>query len=193
MKRGLILALSLLLAWSSAQFIAYVDIGKRARSALAELSGADFDQALLSQFIAYDEAVEALARQSLQASQRDDVLKAAQAVLESRTREREQLSTWLETWYGAEPSQLQIDTVKADLKAMLDMTLEYMTPMEGMKMPIDHSFLEAMMVLSKQVLSLTEQCLAKATRADLQTFCEAVRDYQAEETAQFKTWYDAGY
>jgi uncharacterized protein (DUF305 family) len=193
MKRILFLAVTLLFTLSYAQFITYVDIGKRSSSARSDVTGEAFDQLVMSQLIGYNTAAQTLSQQGLMASQHDDVLNAAQAVLDSRTQETEQLITWLDGWYSVEPDPTQLDNVSLDLKAMMAMTLEYMTPMEGMKMPIDHAFLEAMMVLHKQEGKLLEDCVKRAVQPELKTFCESLTELRSAETTQFKTWYDAGY
>jgi uncharacterized protein (DUF305 family) len=193
MKRILLLAVYLVFTLSHAQFIAYVDIGKRASSARSDVTGEAFDQIVMSQLIAYNTATQTLAQQGLTSSQHDDILNSAQSVLDSRTRETQQLTDWLGSWYGMEPDPTQLDNVALDLKAMMAMTLEYMTPMEGMKMPIDHAFLEAMMVLHKQEEKILEDCVKRAVQANLKTFCESLIESRAVEDAQFKTWYDAGY
>lgn len=157
-------------------------------SVLEELSGQDFDIAYMSQMIEHHKGAIEMAEAALKASENENVRGAAQSILDVQAAEITQLTDWLSSWYNVAPDQAQMDMMRSDMKPMMDQAMTNMTPMAGMDMPIDRSFLEGMIVHHQDAVNMSQLCLEKANQAELKTFCQGVIDTQTQEIAQYQTW-----
>lgn len=157
-------------------------------SVLEGLTGQDFDIAYMSQMIEHHKGAIEMAEAALEASENEDVRGAAQKIIEVQTSEITQLTDWLSSWYNAEPDQAQMDMMRSDMQPMMDTAMSGMTPMAGMTMPVDRSFLEGMIVHHQDAVNMSQLCLEKANEAELKTFCQGVIDTQTQEIAQYQTW-----
>ena len=157
-------------------------------SVLEGLSGQDFDIAYMSQMIEHHKGAIEMAEAVLAASENEDVRGAAQKIIDVQAAEITQLTDWLNTWYNVAPDQAQMDMMRADMEPMMDTAMAGMTPMAGMAMPVDRSFLEGMIVHHQDAVNMSQLCLEKANQAELKTFCQGVIDTQTQEIAQYQAW-----
>jgi uncharacterized protein (DUF305 family) len=157
-------------------------------AALENLSGQDFDIAYMSQMIEHHKGALEMAEAALEASENEDVRGAAQKIIDAQSAEITQLTDWLSSWYNVEPDQAQMDMMRSDMKPMMDTAMAGMTPMIGMAMPVDLSFLEDMIVHHQDAVNMSQLCLEKANQAELRTFCQGVIDTQTQEIAQYQAW-----
>jgi uncharacterized protein (DUF305 family) len=157
-------------------------------SVLEGLSGQDFDIAYMSQMIEHHKGAIEMAEAALEASENEDVRGAAQSIIDVQAAEITQLTDWLSTWYNVAPDQAQMDMMRSDMQPMMETAMAGMTPMAGMAMPVDRSFLEGMIVHHQDAVNMSQLCLEKANQAELKTFCQGVIDTQTQEITQYQTW-----
>jgi uncharacterized protein (DUF305 family) len=165
-----------------------MDMPIQTMSVLEGLSGQDFDIAYMSQMIEHHKGALEMAEAALEASENEDVRGAAQKIIDAQSAEITQLTDWLSSWYNVEPDQAQMDMMRSDMKPMMDTAMAGMTPMIGMAMPVDLSFLEDMIVHHQDAVNMSQLCLEKANQAELRTFCQGVIDTQTQEIAQYQAW-----
>jgi uncharacterized protein (DUF305 family) len=165
-----------------------MDMPMQTMSVLEELSGQDFDIAYMSQMIEHHKGAIEMAEAALEASENEDVRGAAQKIIDVQAAEITQLTNWLSSWYNVEPDQAQMDMMRSDMQPMMDTAMSGMTPMAGMTMPVDRSFLEGMIVHHQDAVNMSQLCLEKANQAELKTFCQGVIDTQTQEIAQYQAW-----
>lgn len=163
-------------------------MGMSAMTELDKLSGRNYDIAYMSMMIEHHRGAVEMAQAALKASKDGRILKAARDIVAVQNREIAQLTGWLRAWYGVAPSQRYMAMMRSDMKPMMDTAMQGMTPMAGMAMPIDRSFLEGMIPHHQEAVAMSEGCLQKAARADLKTFCREVIRVQKAEIAQYQAW-----
>lgn len=163
-------------------------MGMTAMTELDKLSGRNYDIAYMSMMIEHHRGAVEMAQAALKASKDGRILKAARDIVAVQNREIAQLTGWLRSWYGVAPSQRYMAMMRSDMKPMMDTAMQGMTPMAGMAMPIDRSFLEGMIPHHQEAVEMSEGCLRKAARAELKTFCREVIRVQKAEIAQYQAW-----
>jgi uncharacterized protein (DUF305 family) len=157
-------------------------------AALEQLSGQDFDIAYMSQMIEHHKGAIEMAEAALAVSENEKIRTAAQVIVDTQTAEITQLTDWLMTWYNVAPDQAQMDMMRSDMQPMMEQAMMGMTPMAGMAMPVDRSFLEGMIPHHQDAVSMSQLCLEKTENAELKAFCQGVIDVQTQEIAQYQAW-----
>lgn len=156
--------------------------------ALENLSGQDFDIAYMSMMIEHHKGALEMAEAALAASENENVRGAAQAIVDTQSAEIQQLTDWLQAWYNATPDEGMMAMMRSDMQPMMELAMMGMTPMAGMNMPVDRSFLEGMIPHHQDAINMSELCLEKTENAELKTFCQGVIDVQRQEIAQYQAW-----
>jgi len=155
---------------------------------LNKLSGRDFDIAYMSMMIEHHKGAVEMAQAALKASKDGRIRKAAREIVTVQNREIAQLTGWLRSWYAMPPSQRHMAMMRADMKPMMDTAMQGMTPMAGMAVQVDRSFLKGMIPHHQEAVDMSEVCLQKATKAELKCFCHGVIGLQKAEIAQYQAW-----
>ncbi|MDX2008498.1 MAG: DUF305 domain-containing protein [Meiothermus sp.] len=163
-------------------------MGMTAMTELNKLSGRNYDIAYMSMMIEHHKGAVEMAQAALKASKDGRILKAARDIVAVQNREIAQLTGWLRSWYAVAPSQRYMTMMRSDMKPMMDTAMQGMTPMAGMAMPVDRSFLEGMIPHHQEAVEMSQGCLQKAARAELKTFCREVIRVQKAEIAQYQAW-----
>ncbi len=163
-------------------------MGDSSTKALAALNGKAYDMAWLSQMIAHHQAALEMSELCVKNCVDKDVKNAAQKIINAQDKEIMQMKTWLKTWYKATPDPKQMALMNADMKPMMDTARTGMTPMAGMKMPIDKSFLQGMIPHHQHAVVMGLDAAKRALRLELQKFGKAVANDQSKEIKQFQSW-----
>jgi uncharacterized protein (DUF305 family) len=163
-------------------------MGNSSGNALAKLSGANYDIAWLSQMIEHHRGALEMSRWCVASCQDKDVRAAASKIITDQDKEIIQMTTWLGSWYKAKPLAAQMKLMEADMKPMMDSTRASMTPMAGMRMPIDRSFLEGMIIHHQHAVMMGNDASKRAAKAELKSFAAAVVKVQTAEIAQYQGW-----
>jgi len=163
-------------------------MGMTAMTELNKLSGRDFDIAYMSMMIEHHKGAVEMAQAALKASKDGRIRQAAREIVTVQNREIAQLTGWLRSWYAVPPSQRYMAMMRADMRPMMDTAMQGMTPMAGMAVQVDRSFLKGMIPHHQEAVDMSEACLQKATKAELQRFCRGVIGLQKAEIAQYQAW-----
>jgi uncharacterized protein (DUF305 family) len=156
--------------------------------ALENLSGQDFDIAYMSQMIEHHKGAVEMAEAALAASENETIRAAAQAIVDTQSAEITQLTDWLQAWYNVTPDESMMAMMRSDMEPLMEQAMMGMTPMAGMDMPVDRSFLEGMIPHHQDAINMSELCLEKTENAELKTFCQGVIEVQSQEIAQYQEW-----
>lgn len=156
--------------------------------ALAKLSGKSYDIAWMSQMIEHHKGAVMMAQMCVKTCKVANVKAAAQGIITDQSKEINQMTGWLKSWYNAKPDLKQQALMRADMKPMMDSAMANMAPMGGMKMSADKSFLEGMIPHHESAVMMGKDALKKAAKPELKTFAQAVIDAQTKEINQYKTW-----
>lgn len=163
-------------------------MGMKSMTALDKLSGRDFDIAYMSMMIEHHKGAVEMAQAALRASKDTRIRNAAQNILSVQNKEITQLTGWLKIWYKVSPSQMYMQMMRGDMKGMMDTAMQGMTPMEGMVMAVDRSFLEGMIPHHQDAVDMSQLCFKKAAKAELKSFCQGVIEVQTKEIKQYQEW-----
>jgi uncharacterized protein (DUF305 family) len=164
------------------------NMGDSGAKALAKLSGKNFDIAWLSQMIEHHRGAVEMSQKCVKNCLDQDVKTAAQKIINAQDKEILQMKTWLKNWYQTIPDPKQMALMKADMKPMMDLSASGMTPMAGMNMPIDRSFLEGMIPHHQHAVAMGKDAAKRAMRPELRTFGQAVVSDQSKEIKQYQNW-----
>jgi uncharacterized protein (DUF305 family) len=163
-------------------------MGTESNAALAQLSGKAYNIAWMSQMLEHHKGALVMSQDCVKYCRQAEVKKAAQTIINDQSKEIKQLEGWLKSWYSVKPDARQMALMRSDMKPMMDATKAGMTPMAGMKMQPDQSFLEGMIVHHEHAVMMGKDALKRASRKELQTFAQGVVTAQSAEIKQFKAW-----
>jgi uncharacterized protein (DUF305 family) len=163
-------------------------MGNSSNKALAGLSNQAYDVAWLSQMIEHHRGAVQMSVLCVKNCVDKDVKNAAQKIIEAQDKEILLMTTWLQKWYNTKPDPKQIALIKADMKPMMDKATTGMTPMAGMKMAIDRSFLEGMIPHHQHAVDMGQDASKRAFKAELRKFGLAVVNDQTKEIKQYQGW-----
>lgn len=163
-------------------------MSNKGMNALAKLSGKSYDIAWMSQMIEHHKGALTMAQMCVKACKVPKVKAAAQGIIADQTKEINQMTGWLKSWYNAKPDTKQQALMRADMKPMMDNAMGNMAPMGDMPMPADKSFLEGMIPHHESAVMMGKDALKKASKPELKKFAQSVIDAQTREINQYKTW-----
>ena len=153
-----------------------MQLGMSGMDALKGLSGKEFNIAFMSQMIAHHQSAIDMARQALTIAKHAETKKEAQMVITAQTKEIKQMTTWLQKWYGVQPSQEQADLMKADMKPMTDMKIER-----------DRMFFEMMVPHHQAAIDMSRMALKQSDRAEVKQLAQNIIKAQKAEIARYKS------
>lgn len=167
---------------------AHVGMNMPSMSELDKLSGKEFDIAYMSMMIEHHKGAVEMSQQALKASKDSRIRGAAQNIVTVQNKEIGQLTAWLKGWYGVTPSTRYMSMMRTDMDSMMSQAMGGMTPMAGMEMPVDRSFLEGMIPHHQDAVNMSQGCLKRAAKTELKRFCQGVITQQNKEIQQFQVW-----
>lgn len=163
-------------------------MGDSSSKALATLNGKTYDIAWMSQMIEHHRGAVQMSKMCIKTCVDKDVKAAAQKIINAQDKEIKQMNTWLKSWYNTKADPKQMALMKADMKPMMDASITGMTPMNGMAMKADRSFLEGMIPHHEHAVAMGEEAAKRALRPELRKFGQNVVNDQGKEIKQFRGW-----
>ncbi len=116
----------------------------------------------------------------LERTEDQELVQMAQSIIDEQEAEIEQMTGWLQDWYGQEPD--------AEMMNMMDeMMSGMMQPMMDAEDP-ERAFLEGMSEHHDGAIDMAQLALFQSTHPELRTLGRDIIVSQAEEIAQFQTW-----
>jgi uncharacterized protein (DUF305 family) len=163
-------------------------MGDSSTRALAKLNGKTYDIAWMSQMIEHHRGAVQMSQMCLKSCVDKEVKTAAQKIINAQDKEIKLMNTWLQTWYNTKADPKQMALMKADMKPMMDTSRTGMTPMSGMTMQADRSFLEGMIPHHEHAVAMGKDAAKRALRPELKKFGQNVVNDQSKEIKQFQGW-----
>jgi uncharacterized protein (DUF305 family) len=158
---------------------------------------ADYDLRFIDGMTPHHDGAIVMAKAVLAKSQRPELKKLAEAIIQDQTQEIRQLQKWRSTWYPKAPA-----TPMAWNRQM-----NHMTPMEpaqakSMRMDMDlgaadanfdRRFLDAMIPHHAGAIVMAQDALAKSQRPEIQKLAKAIIAAQQTEINQMQQWQKTWY
>jgi len=151
-------------------------IGTSGMEALKGLSGKEFNIAFMSQMIAHHQGALDMAQQALTVAKHAETKKEARMVISDQKKEIEQMTGWLQKWYGVEPSQKQADLMNSDMKGMM-----------SMKIMSDRMFFEMMIPHHQAAIDMSKPALKQSDRAEVKQLARNIIKAQKAGISRYKT------
>ncbi len=160
-------------------------------------SDAEYDLRFIDAMFLHHQGAIAMAKVAMQNSQRPEIKKLSNAIIDAQSREIADLQTWRKNWYpqaGSKPvaydSQMghSMEMNSEQIKAMrMDIDLG------AADEEFDRRFVEAMIVHHEGALAMAESALRASQRSEIQELSQAILDTQAQEISQMQEWLKAWY
>jgi uncharacterized protein (DUF305 family) len=149
---------------------------------LENLQGEDLEIAFLSGMIEHHRGAIEMAQWILERTQNAEIKAAAEAIVAAQGPEIEQMTQWLQEWYGQGVNEESARMMQAETDIM-------MQAMETSENP-DAAFLEQMSVHHDGAIDMAQAVLIGSNRAELREVAKNIIVVQAQEIAQYQTWLD---
>jgi uncharacterized protein (DUF305 family) len=146
---------------------------------LSEFEGQDFETAFLSMMIEHHKDAIEMSKWILERTQNADIKAAAEAVIAAQHPEIQQMTAWLQDWYG--------QSVDAPSAIMMQGDMDTLSNMAADPNP-DTAFLEQMSLHHNNAIDMAQVALLKATHLELRDLAKNIIVAQAQEIAQYQTW-----
>lgn len=151
-------------------------MGMSGMQALQRLSGKEFNISFLSQMIAHHQGAVAMAQQALEVAKHAETKKEAHMVVTDQKREIEQMTVWLQKWYGVQPSEAQGELMKADMKTMTAMKIEN-----------DRMFFEMMIPHHQSAIEMSQMVFKRSDKAEVKHLARSIIKAQKAEIIRYKS------
>jgi uncharacterized protein (DUF305 family) len=150
---------------------------------LEGLQGEELETQFLSGMIEHHRGAVEMSRWILERTQNADIRTAAEAVIAAQEPEIQQMTQWLQDWYG--------QGVDEESAAMMQNEMDMMMQaMEASDNP-DAAFLEQMSLHHNSAIDMAQSALLGSDRPELRELATNIIVAQAQEIAQYQTWLDS--
>jgi uncharacterized protein (DUF305 family) len=150
---------------------------------LSGLEGQDFEVAFLSMMIEHHQGAIEIAKWILERTQNADIKGAAKAIIAAQDSEIQQMTGWLQDWYG--------QGVDGHSKMMMQGEMDTMMSAMEVGANPDAAFLEQMSMHHSSAIDMVQAALLKSTHPELRELAKSIVVAQAQEIAQYQTWLDS--
>jgi uncharacterized protein (DUF305 family) len=175
-----------------------LDMAREYADGLRDLSGGEFEQTFMVGMIAHHEAAVEMARIVLDRGKHEQLKDVAQQIIDAQTQEIDDMTGWLQSWYGLTVSEAQqrVPDSLRTLQIEMDDEASHMVH-ELSEVPAgddtDRAFMEAMIVHHRMAIIEARPVPDRATHEKLATTAEQMIDSQGQEIEQFRTWLEDWY
>jgi len=140
----------------------------------------------------------AMAQEAQQKSQRPEIRKLAENIIQAQSREEnELLRRWRQDWYPNAPQEfVAYGNESKPLVPMSEQQQQSMTMLEDLgpaDAEFDLRFMNAMIAHHEGALMMAQDALAKSQRPEIKKLAQEIIDSQQAEIAQMKQWQQAWY
>jgi uncharacterized protein (DUF305 family) len=149
-------------------------------SQLAGLEGEAFEVGFMSMMIAHHQSATEMARWILDRTDNTQITESAQQIIDEQETEIEQMTGWLQEWYGQEPDTEMMGMMQEMMGGMMQTMMDAENP--------EQAFLEGMSMHHDGAIDMAQLALFQSTHSELRTLAQGIIVAQAEEIAQFQTW-----
>jgi len=156
------------------------------------IADADYDLRFIDGMTPHHQGAIAMAEDVLKNSQRPELKKLAQEIIQAQKKEIAQMGEWRKAWYPKADDQLMM--WHAEANHMMAMTPEFRKNMM-MSMDLgsadakfDLRFLEAMIPHHEGALVMAKDAIAKSKRPEIKKLAQEILDSQKAEIEQMQQW-----
>ena len=161
------------------------------------VADADYDLRFIDGMTPHHQGAIAMAEDVLKNSQRPELKKLAQEIIQAQQKEIAQMGEWRKAWYPNAGEKLMM--WHAESNHMMAMTPEFRKNMM-MSMDLgsaddkfDSRFLEAMIPHHEGALVMAKNATAKSKRPEIKKLAQEILDSQKAEIDQMKQWRKSWY
>lgn len=147
---------------------------------LSGLSGKDLEVTFLSMMIEHHKGAIEMANWILGLSTNPDIIKAAKAIVTAQDPEINQMTQWLQAWYGQGIDKHSASMMKSDMEMM-------MTEMGKAENP-EKAFLYQMSLHHNSAIDMAQSVLLNGDHAELRGLAKHIILAQTQEIAQYQEW-----
>ncbi len=145
---------------------------------LAGLTGEEFEVTFMSMMVAHHEGAIEMAEWVLERTEDAEIRAAAEAVIAAQGPEIEQMTAWLQEWYGRELDEAAADMMRADMSAMMEQMAAGEDP--------DRAFLEMMSGHHMSAIDMAQLALVRAEHSELRALARDIVVAQAGEVFDYQ-------
>lgn len=150
------------------------------RSMLDDLKGKDLEIAFLSMMIEHHKGAIEMANWILGLSTNPDITKAAEAIVAAQDPEIQQMTQWLQEWYGQGIDEHSAMMMQSEMDMMMDEMGKAENP--------DKAFLYQMSLHHNSAIDMAQSVLFNADHAELRELAKNIILAQTQEIFQYQEW-----
>lgn len=152
------------------------------------------DQHFIEQMIPHHDGAIAMANLALQKAQRPEIKKLATAIIESQTKEIQDMQSWYENWFGRSVG----GGGSAMIGGMMSQGGMHMGGAEDMSaletaVDFDKAFIEQMIPHHQLALMMARMLETGTNRPEMRTLAQNIIEAQSREIEEMQGWYKEWY
>lgn len=151
----------------------------------------NIDRHFIEQMIPHHDGAVAMAKLALEKSKRTEIRTLATAIIESQTKEIQDMSAWYKDWFGKDVPKVSTGMMSGGMMSQGGMHMggqEDMTKLENAT-DFDKAFLEAMIPHHQLALMMVRMLEAGSNRPEMLQLAENITTSQSKEIQQMQGWY----
>ncbi len=152
------------------------------------------DAHFIEQMIPHHEDAIVMAKLALEKSQRPEIRQLAQAIIDSQSKEIDQMKSWYKAWYGKEVG-VGTQTMGHNMASSQGMHMGMMgnetdaTRLEQAT-DFDKAFIEEMIPHHQMAVMMATMLKSGTQRPEMQTLAQDINTAQTKEINQMREWYE---
>ncbi|MFZ2522936.1 MAG: DUF305 domain-containing protein [Minisyncoccia bacterium] len=149
------------------------------------------DKHFIEQMIPHHDGAVAMAKLALEKSKRPEIKTLATAIIESQTKEINDMTGWYKDWFGKDVSKVSTGMMGGGMMSQSGMHMggqEDMAALENAK-DFDQVFLEAMVPHHQLALMMVRMLEAGSNKPEMLQLAENITASQSKEIQQMQAWY----
>jgi uncharacterized protein (DUF305 family) len=147
---------------------------------LQGLEDADLEIAFLSGMIEHHKGAIDMAQWILDRTQNAEIKAAAEAIIAAQDPEIQQMTQWLQEWYGQGVDEQSATMMQNEMDMMMQAMAASTNP--------DVAFLEQMSLHHNSAIDMAQSALLGATHTELRELAKNIIVAQSQEIAQYQDW-----
>ena len=155
----------------------------------------NIDRHFIEQMIPHHDGAVAMAKLALEKSKRTEIKTLATAIIESQTKEIQDMGVWYKEWFGKDVPKVSTGMMGGGMMSQSGMHMggqEDMATLENAT-DFDKAFLEAMIPHHQLALMMVRMLQAGSNRPEMIQLAENITTSQSKEIEQMQGWYTEWY
>lgn len=153
------------------------------------------DRHFIEQMIPHHEGAVAMAKLALEKSKRPEIKTLATAIIESQTKEIEDMTGWYKNWYGKDVPKGNTDMMGGGMMSGSGMHMGGQEDMKALETAtnFDKAFLESMIPHHQLALMMVQMLEAGTNRPEMIQLAKNITVSQSKEIEDMQDWYKEWY